>query len=114
MSIRRTVKVDAEVESVGQFDRIERWKGELEVTRNGERVRVGQPTQSGFSALTVEWNDLQEAAPGAKAARIARRGPSGPPPPRTPGTENNARVAPEGTRMIGSRHRPGPDLYDDD
>lgn len=62
MAVIKSVKISAELESVGQFDRIERWHGELDVTRapNG-RVRIGQASQSGFAGITVDWDDLFEA-----------------------------------------------------
>lgn len=62
MSVQRSIHIDAELSSVGQFDRTERWRGKLEVTQEADgRVRIGQPTQSGFEAITIDWNDLTEA-----------------------------------------------------
>jgi hypothetical protein len=44
--------------------------GKLEVTRNADgRVRIGQPTQGGFAALTVAWGDLVEAVDGLAGHR---------------------------------------------
>ena len=75
MSIERTVRIDAEIESVGQFDRAERWRGKLEVTRLQDgRVRIGSPTQSGFAALTVGWDDLAAAVADLEASRDTGRG----------------------------------------
>lgn len=61
MAVRRTVSIDAEVASVGQFDRTDTFKGVFEVSRDGARVRIGSPTQSGFESFTVDWDDLVEA-----------------------------------------------------
>jgi hypothetical protein len=62
VTVERKVSIDAEIESVGQFDRTERWRGKLEVSREPDgRIRVGQPTQAGFAALVVGWDDLIEA-----------------------------------------------------
>lgn len=61
MSIERTVRIDAELESVGQFDRLESRHGSLEVTRRADgRIRIG-------SAL-VDWHDLKAAVEQLAAA----------------------------------------------
>lgn len=62
MAVTRSVEIDAELSSVGQFDRIERWHGRLQVTREQDgRVRIGKPTQSGFGAIVLAWDDLTRA-----------------------------------------------------
>lgn len=62
MSVKRQLLIDVELESVGQRDQTERWNGKLEVTRQPDgRVRIGKQTQSGFQALSFEFNDLNEA-----------------------------------------------------
>lgn len=62
MGVQRSVRIDAEVVSVGQFDRTERWKSDLAIERlTGGRVRVGNPTQSGFEAIIFDFDDLVEA-----------------------------------------------------
>lgn len=62
MSVVRRVQIDAEVESVGQFDRTETWVGRLQVTREDDgRVRIGKPTQAGFQAIVFDLDDLREA-----------------------------------------------------
>jgi hypothetical protein len=72
MSVERTVRIDAEIESVGQFDRTERWRGKLDITRQADgRFRIGQPTQAGFEALVVDWDDLTEAVAAIESGRCA-------------------------------------------
>lgn len=71
MNDERTVRIDAviaEIESVGQFDRTEKWRGKLEISRDKDgRLRISHPTQAGFAALVVSWDDL--------AAAVERLGP---------------------------------------
>lgn len=72
LSDERTVRIDAEIESVGQFDRTERWRGKLDITREADgRVRIGEPSQSGFAALMVDWDDLKEAVAAIESGRRA-------------------------------------------
>lgn len=62
MSIERRTRIDVELESVGQFDRTQRWRGKLDVTLEFDgRVRIGKPTQAGFQALLFNAEDLIEA-----------------------------------------------------
>lgn len=62
MSVRRSVHIDAEIATVGQFDRTETWKGTVAIERLPDRrVRIGNPTQSGFESIIVDWDDLASA-----------------------------------------------------
>jgi len=62
VSVERTVQIDAEIASVGQFDRTETWRGKVGVTLLDDgRVRLGNPTQSGLESITVSLDDLREA-----------------------------------------------------
>lgn len=45
MGVTRTISIDAEVESVGQYDRVERWKGKIDVSfLEDGRMRIGDTT----------------------------------------------------------------------
>jgi hypothetical protein len=62
MSVERAVRIDAEIASIGQFDRTQTWKGKVAVERLPDgRVRVGNPTQSGFETITFSLDDLRQA-----------------------------------------------------
>lgn len=60
MSVERSVRIDAEIDSIGQFDRLETFRGKLEVTRRGDgRVRLSQG--AGFAGITLSYEELTEA-----------------------------------------------------
>lgn len=68
MGIERTVRIDAEIVSVGQFDRTETWCGKVVVgLLAGHRVRFGNATQSGFQSITISLIELWEAVDAAGA-----------------------------------------------
>lgn len=54
MALTRSVKIDVETEKLGQYDRVETWTGQAEVTRLDDgRVRVGD--------MTFDLEELQDA-----------------------------------------------------
>lgn len=45
MGVTRTISIDAEVESVGQYDRVEKWHGKILVSfLEDGRIRIGDTT----------------------------------------------------------------------
>jgi hypothetical protein len=65
VSVERSVHIDVEIERVGQFDRMEHWRGKLEVSREKDgRVRLGRPTQAGFAAIVFDWDNMIQAIDG--------------------------------------------------
>lgn len=62
MSVQRSVHIDAEIVSIGQFDHTQKWEGKVAVERTLDgRFCIGNPTQSGFESITVAFDDLREA-----------------------------------------------------
>lgn len=62
MAVERTSRIDAEIASVGQFDRTETWRGKVTVECLPDgRVRIGNLSQGGFESITVSLDDLREA-----------------------------------------------------
>jgi hypothetical protein len=58
MAVHRATSVDVEIMSVGQYDKVECWRGRRTVTRGDDgRVLIGSESDG----IAVDWDDLVRA-----------------------------------------------------